>query len=79
MKVFYFSGIDGYPHKVPLHIRESLPKFNESYEIFAKGHLELIREVVKELSITHDDVCMRLLAMLFQGTTETLVFELEGQ
>ena len=47
-----------------------MPKFNESYEIFAKGHLELIREVVKELSITHEDVCMRLLAMSFQGTTE---------
>ena len=33
-------------------------------------HLKIIREVVKELSITHEDVCMRLLAMSFQGTVE---------
>ena len=69
-KVFDFSGIDGYPYKVPLHIHDWLSKFDESYEISAKRHLELIREVDKELSITHEDVCMRLLAMSFQGTTE---------
>ena len=42
----------------------------EVIEISVKRHLELIREVVKELSITHEDVCMRLLAMSFQGTIE---------
>ena len=70
LKVFDFFGIDVYPHKVPLHICDRLPKLDGSYEISAKRHLELIREFVKELSITHEDVCMRLLPISFQGKIE---------
>ena len=70
LKVLDFSKIVGYPHHIPHQARERLSKFDGSHEVSAKRHLELFREIIKDLSITHEDVCMKLLASSFKERAE---------
>jgi hypothetical protein len=70
LKVFDFSKIVGYPHQFPHEARERFPKFDGSYETSAKRHLDLFKEVINELSITDEDVYMKLLASSLKERAE---------
>ena len=53
MKAIEFSEIVRYPNDIPHHARDKLPKFDKSYEIFAKINLKFVKEDIKYFSVTH--------------------------
>ena len=69
-----FSEMSRYPHEILYHAHERFHKFSGNYEILVEENLDLFLEVIIELHIAQEDICMELLvASLHESAHEWFV------